>query len=262
MTIFVDLPDPLRSAVAGYTASRVDEGESGGAVFRLTAADRPTLFLKSGAGRVADAITAEMARLDWMAGRLCVPFVRLFVRSHEQAHLLTTAIPGRTAYYYLVTNPDRRIETVEAIANFLSLVHALPLVECPFHAGHHLRLAEARQNIDGGLVSTDDFDDDHEGWTAEQVWTEMMTTLPPSFERVVTHGDFSLGNLLIEDGAVSGCIDVGRAGVADPYQDLAILWQNLKEFGADLQQRLWQTYGITEPDEAKIRFHLCLDEFF
>lgn len=262
MSTFVDLPDPVRAAVAGYAASPVDEGESGGAVLRLTAADRPTLFLKSGTGRVAHAITAEMARLEWMAGRLPVPALRLFVRSHRDAHLLTTAVPWQNAYDYLVDNPGRQTHTVDAIARFLSRVHALPIVECPFHAGHLLRLADARRNIDDDLVATDDFDDDHSGWTPEPVWIEMVTSLPPSFERVVTHGDFSLGNIMIEDDVVSGCIDVGRAGVADPYQDLAILSHNLEEFGAALQQAMWRAYGIAEPDERRIRFHRRLDEFF
>ena len=90
----------------------------------------------------------------------------------------------------------------------------------------------------------------------------MHSLLPMSFDSVVTHGDFSVGNILLENGRVTGCIDVGRAGVADPYQDLAILWHNLEEFGSDLQVHLFRSYGIAEPDARKIQFHLCLDEFF
>ena len=61
---------------------------------------------------------------------------------------------------------------------------------------------------------------------------------------------------------MTGCIDVGRLGAADPYQDLAILWENLGEFGADAQRALWRAYGVAAPDERKLLFHLCLDEFF
>jgi aminoglycoside 3'-phosphotransferase-1 len=59
-----------------------------------------------------------------------------------------------------------------------------------------------------------------------------------------------------------GFVDVGRAGVADRYQDLAILWSGLGEFEETLQQRLLTSYGIGVLDEHKLRFHLALDEFF
>jgi len=90
----------------------------------------------------------------------------------------------------------------------------------------------------------------------------MHALLPMSFDRVVTHGDFSLGNVFLESGRVTGCIDVGRVGAAAPYQDLAILWNNLAEFGNDLQDELFEAYGISNPDKRKIQFHFCMDEFF
>jgi len=262
MSPLVPVPDPVRSAIEGYAWTAATDGESGGAVFRLEAPDRPTLYLKCGTGRVADDITAEMVRLEWLAGRLPVPRVRHFVRSPGEAYLLTTAVPGQNAYAYLVEHPERTAETVAALARFLRTLHALPLADCPFHAGHELRLADARRNIAAGQVAADDFDEERAGWTPEQVWGEMVALLPLPFDRVVTHGDSSLDNVLLADGRVTGCIDVGRAGVADPYQDLAILWHNLEEFGSDAQRELWRVYGVAEPDERKVRFHLCLGEFF
>ncbi len=55
---------------------------------------------------------------------------------------------------------------------------------------------------------------------------------------------------------------VGRVGIADRYQDLAILWNCLGEFSPSLQKRLFQKYGIDNPDMNKLQFHLMLDEFF
>jgi aminoglycoside 3'-phosphotransferase-1 len=151
---------------------------------------------------------------------------------------------------------------VAALARFLRDVHALPLADCPFHAGHVLRLAEARRNVEAGRVATDDFDEERAGWTADAVLTEARALVPPAVERVVTHGDFSLDNVLVADGRVTGCIDVGRLGAADPYQDVAILWHNLAEFGPELQAHWLRSYGIAAPDARKLRFHLCLDELF
>ena len=64
------------------------------------------------------------------------------------------------------------------------------------------------------------------------------------------------------DGEVVGCIDVGRVGIADRYQDLAILWSCLGEFDPSLQQRFLTQYGVTDLDRRKLQFHLLLDELF
>jgi aminoglycoside 3'-phosphotransferase-1 len=112
------------------------------------------------------------------------------------------------------------------------------------------------------LVEEDDFDEEREGWTAEQVWQEMHRHLPFMADQVVTHGDFSLDNLLMVDGVVIGCIDAGRVGIADRYQDLAILWNCLGEFDEALQDRFLARYGVPKPDPSKLLFHLMLDELF
>jgi aminoglycoside 3'-phosphotransferase-1 len=188
--------------------------------------------------------------------------VEQFVRTSGTAYLLSSGVDGVSAYEYLTTHPGSRMKIVGALAQFLRAFHAIPIADCPFHAGHELRLADARRNVETGLVDTSDFDDERSGWTAERVLSEAIALRPAEFDRVVTHGDFSLDNVLVARGRVTGCIDVGRAGVADPYQDLAILWHNLSEFGAKLQAELFRAYGIATPNVDMIRFHLCLDELF
>ncbi|MFW8265181.1 phosphotransferase, partial [Klebsiella pneumoniae] len=83
-------------------------------------------------------------------------------------------------------------------------------------------------------VDASDFDDERNGWPVEQVWKEMHKLLSVSPDSVVTHGDFSLDNLIFDEGKLIGCIDVGRVGIADRYQDLAILWNCLGEFSPSL----------------------------
>lgn len=256
------LPATMAEATAGYTWARDTVGESGGAVYRLHGkAGAPDLYLKHGTGSVADDVIDEMARLRWLAAYLPVPAVVQFTLTAGAAWLLMTALPGRTAYQVLEAEPDARVAIVDALAAFLRRVHAIPVDACPFDAGHAYRLTHARRRIDAGLVETQDFDDEREGWTAEQVWTALHELLPLTPDRVVTHGDFSLDNILIEGGAVVGCIDVGRTGGADRYQDLAILWNCLGEFDAALQARLFATYGVAL-DQRKLDFHLILDELF
>lgn len=273
MDILPELPACIRAATEGYRWTRVNFGQSGATLYRLDHPDQtaasneisaapPSLYLKFATGIVAQEILAEANRLQWLAPHLPVPKVQTLHYAADQACLLTTALPGQNAFDALTSNPDSRALIVESVAEFLHRLHAIPTDACPFNSSHHLRMIAARHNIDEGRIYAHDFDENHEGWTGEQIWTELKTFLPLSTENVITHGDFSLGNILIRDCKVTGCIDVSRVGTADPYQDLAILWNDLSRFGPEIQQLLFNSYGITTPDSKKLQFHLCLDELF
>jgi len=258
-------PADLAAELAGYEWERDEIGESGSTVVRLHGRPgAPDLYVKHARGALADDLLAEADRLRWLAGRLPVPAVVQLCHAADEAWLLTEALPGETACELLEaeTSADAQAVVVEALARFLKIIHSIPVQDCPFDSGHIGRLAHARRRIDAGLVDEDDFDEEREGWTAEQVWQALQSAEPFKPDLVVTHGDFSLDNVLIAEGGVVGCIDVGRLGVADRYQDLAIAWNCLEEFGQALQVRFLAAYGISEVDRGKLDFHLMLDELF
>lgn len=257
-----ELPTSLDTLIEGYRWRRDTIGESGATIHRLTARNRPTLFLKQGEGMVARDIVDEYVRLAWLESRCQVPSVRHFTAVDDSAWLLSTALPGRAAYAWLQDNPGNHAAAVASMAVFLRRLHTLPPEHCPFNATLSVRMAAARANIDAGRVPLDDFDPARAGWSAEQVWARVQALAPLTGDSVVTHGDFSLDNIFLdEDGAVLGCIDVGRVGLADRYQDLAILAACLDEFDSQLGSVLFGSYGI-DPDPDRIELHLCLDELF
>lgn len=257
------LPPGLAQRLAGYAWQRNTDGQAGAAVFRLQRAGRTDLYLKHGAGAVAAALMEEAARLHWLRGHWPVPRLEHFEIAGDDAWLLTEALPGRTAQEWLADAPERAAQIVATLAQLLRRLHAVPLEQCPFNADHHVRLAQARHRLEQGLIDTDDFDEARRGWSSEQVWQALTGYLPLNADTVVCHGDFSPENILMTaPDTVSGIIDLGRTGAADRYQDLAILWNRLDEFGAGLQQQLFAGYGIAQPDWHKLDFHLCLDECF
>lgn len=258
----VALPTGLAGHVAGRRWHRDLVGEAGCAVHRLERAGDRDLYLKHGAGGAAGDVLDEAVRLRWLYGRLPVPRIRHVEAGAEGAWLLTDALPGRTAWQMLDADPRGRGGIVDALADLLRRFHALPVERCPFEAGHPFRLAQARNRLEAGSIDEDDFDAAHEGWSAEQLWQAMTALLPFAPERVVTHGDFSLDNIVFGEGGAAGCLDVGRCGVADRYQDVAILWSCLGEFDVALQARFLARYGIATLDERRLRFHLMLDECF
>jgi aminoglycoside 3'-phosphotransferase-1 len=256
------IPACMEILVQGYEWTRKTVGKAGGAVYRLGRRGDSSLYLKCGLGTVARDITDEMVRLRWLAGRTLVPEVLHFVASGNEAWLLMTELPGRTAYQELKESGADRIAIVDALVSFLLHFHGLPIEVCPFNSDHHLRLIQAHDRLVAGLIDSDDFDNEHTGWTASQVWNQTIGMLPITSDSVVTHGDLSLDNILMEGGKVIGVIDVARVGIADRYQDLAILSNCIGEFDDTLRHRLFTRYGIAKPDERKLRFHLMLDECF
>lgn len=263
MDSVASLPVSLSAELAGYEWEQNHVGESGGTVFKLHGKPGASdLYLKWGRDAIADDLLDETIKLRWLSKYLPAASVTHFYTAANEAWLVMTALAGETAYRALEARPEDSTAIVDAIAEFLRRLHSIPVTECPFNSEHGFRLSLARQRIDAGLVDEDDFDEEREGWTAERVWQSMQQLLPLSPDAVVTHGDFSLDNLLMVDNEVVGCIDAGRVGIADRYQDLAITWNCLGEFGAELQSHFLAQYGVNDLDKEKLQFHLMLDELF
>lgn len=258
------LPAALGPLLRGRSWFRDRVGESGCTIWRLHRPGEPDLYLKRGRGSFALDVSDEAARLAWIRGRVPAPAMLACVEEAGAAWLLSTALPGRTAWQVLEEAPSAQRPALAAtLATFLRRLHDLPAADCPFDSGHERRLGQARARLAAGLIDEEDFDDERHGWSADRVVAEMTAMLPlPPDATVVTHGDYSLDNILMADGAVTGVIDVARLGVADRYQDLATLWNGLRDFGPEPVEAALEAYGASPPDERRMRFHLLLDECF
>jgi aminoglycoside phosphotransferase (APT) family kinase protein len=80
--------------------------------------------------------------------------------------------------------------------------------------------AEVRHALD---VLKDKIDVD----TASDVWEAALATTWKG-SPVWVHGDFSVGNLLVQDGRLSAVIDFGQLAIGDPACDLGIAWTLLE----------------------------------
>jgi len=62
---------------------------------------------------------------------------------------------------------------------------------------------------------------------------------------VLIHGDYCLPNVLVDDGRFSGLIDVGRAGLGNPLDDLAAgVWTLQYNFGPGHAREFLDAYGF------------------
>ena len=256
------LPDAVADHLGGRHLAVVEEGQSGARVLR-TDDDGRALYLKVGEGHAAALVSEEAVRLRWLAGRAPSPRIVASGEEHGAAWLVTEALPGVPLGAWVKRDRRRAVKAAEAMARVLRGLHALPVKECPFDSSVAAWLPIARDLVAKDLVDTDDFDDVHAGWSAGQVLAKVEALAHHAQGRVVVHGDFSLGNLIMDEaGRISGCIDLGRLGVGDPYSDIFIGWRDLGGFGEEPQRAFLAALRLDHLDDARRDLHQALDELF
>jgi aminoglycoside 3'-phosphotransferase-2 len=254
------LPSAIAALVKDGDFERIDIGCSRASVFRITGPGRPTLFLKSAPVGKCIGLLGEAERLRWLDGKLSVPRLISFSVENDREHLLMTGVPGLNGVDAGRDDPNA---VVVGLAEALRHLHAQPVAECPFDETLEVRIERAREQVRAGLVDESDFDDERRGRTASSLLIDLEDFPPFGEGRVLTHGDPCLPNVMFEGARVTGFVDCDRAGVADPYQDLALASRSIAgNLGHEWAGVFFRKYGLPNPDERKLSFYRLLDEFF
>ena len=141
------------------------------------------------------------------------------------------------------------LQMVKALAAGLKMLHSLDITDCPFDARLEIQLEAACRRTQARLVDETDFDDERVGRTATDLFEELLKKRPVNEDLVFTHGDYCLPNIILDPTSleVSGFIDLGRCGVADRYQDLALAARSLAyNWGEKFVPALFEAYGLKE----------------
>jgi len=188
-----------------------------------------------------------------------VPVLVDFVTDQTYEHLLMEALPGQDAATAKL--PPELL--VVLLADALRELHAVDIATCPFrHAADDL-INRASALLAAGQVDEGNLDPTNLGRPLSDIFAEMLAGRPASEDRVLTHGDFCLPNVIVLHERLSGFIDLGSAGVGDPYRDLALVGRSLdRNHGPGWTDVFLARYGITIPDQGKLRYYRLLDEFF
>lgn len=256
----MDFPASLRDLLAGYEWDRQTIGHSSAGVFRLAAAGKPTLFLKTEATGDFAELPDEVSRLRWLGGQgIPCPEVLVFKTHAGHNWLLMSAVAGQD----LVSQEAAPDEAIVIMADALRRLHALDIAACPFDHRLGQRIVVAKARVDAGEVDEDDFDDERLGQTAQQVFDELLARRPASETLVVTHGDASMPNFMADGGRFAGFIDCSRLGVADLHQDLALAcWSIHFNLGEEWIAPFLELYGLPNAEPARLAYYQLLDEFF
>jgi aminoglycoside phosphotransferase len=203
----------------------------------------------------------EIDVMRWLVERARTPAI-LWAGACEAGYGLVSQAASGTPVSHVAEDQARAalIATVETLA----ALHALPSADCPFDRTLAARFPMAQAQVEAGLVDEDDFDDERAGWTAPQALVHARATAPASEDLVLTHGDASLPNFIWAEGGAVTLLDLGRFGLADRYQDLAIFLRSAKRNHPhiDAPALLREHYPLAQIDETACEFYRLLDEFF
>lgn len=256
------LPPQINKLVRPDSAVEVHIGESKSRVFRILGTLGKNYFLKiSNSAYVCQEIEREIEVLSWLSRQgISVPSTVAMTRQENQIHFLMTAVPGRSLAE--VANDIGSKECMRLGARFLRNLHSLDIRTCPFDRSLRVTRKLARANFENGLVDDSDLDEENQGTSLNQLLQDLAQEVEEDL--VFTHGDYCFPNIMHHEGMISGVVDLGRAGVADRYQDIGLF---LRSFDANIgvpdMQIFLDHYGLIESlDGQKATFFKKLDEFF
>lgn len=220
------------------------------------------------AAHAAD-LVAERDRIRWLSGT-DVPGARVlgWRTSDHGACLITSAVAGVPADRL---DPTELAAAWPAITDTLVQLHTLPLDSCPFERAVDEMMTLARATVAEDRVHTEFLPRELAETPPRLILHGLERELPQRADQersnaVVCHGDACLPNFVIDPATsqVTGLIDLGRLGRADPYADIALLLANARETWPDeatarrADEDFAARYGITLESDRQ-DFYLRLD---
>lgn len=214
----------------------------------------------------------ECMMMNWLADKLPVPAVLFHTVENGINYLLMSRIQGK------MSCDDEYMQDPKLLTNLLAeslkQLWKIDISDCPARWELQNKLTVARAAVESGNVDTEDAEPETYGENGFHNPEELLNWLydnRPEEDLVLSHGDFCLPNVFLKGNRLSGFIDLGRTGIADRWQDIALCYRSLKHnysgkysgktydgFDPDY---LFEALGI-EPDWRKIKYYILLDELF
>lgn len=261
----IKLPKNIQEKIEGKPYTVDDKGMSGSTVLIFDDA-----VLKIVKFRERNEAVIRMMR--WLEEKnVPAPRVLAYEKEGEKEYLLMSKVSGKMSCdpYYM----KRPEEMIKALADGMKLLWSVDISDCPRIMDLDVELKEARYRVENGLVDLENAEPETFAEGGFKDAAELLTWLEdhrPECEPVLSHGDYCLPNVLMEDGKFRGFIDLAEAGVGDKWRDIALGYRSLKHnadgtYGKTYPEidpnRLFEELGIA-PDWDKINYYILLDELF
>lgn len=261
----MELPDKVAKWLGDETYTLDGIGMSGSSIFLL---DNKVLKVQKHGTESEN----ERRIMNWLDGKLPVPKEYAYEFMDGNDYLLMSKCDGVMACAdEYMRNP---LMQAKLLAEALKRLWSIDISDCPVNSSLQYKLSQAQYNVENNLVDLDNVEPDtfgEGGFKNPQELLQWLYDNQPEEELALSHGDFSLPNILGIGECPSGYIDLGKTGIADKWCDIAICYRSLSHNysgkychntypGYD-DMLLFKELGI-EPAWEKIRYYILLDELF
>ena len=253
------LPNQIKKHISGMEYEQNNVGCSQTGVYKFFTATQ-VLYLK--VEPKSGELETEHRNMLWLQGKLPIPRIIEWVSENNVDYLLISEIGGKMLCddFYL-KNPAL---AVSLLAKGINLLKSVAINGCPINNGLHKKLNDAAENIRLDRVDMNDWETSSNGFSSPQDLLDFLNSnIPKNEELVFTHGDYCPQNIFADNDRLTGFIDIGRAGVADLWQDVALcirsLWHNFNT--KEYDDLLLKQIGIPLNKE-KLDYYILLDELF
>jgi len=250
------LPKELENLLAGMAWVEDNEGMSKAKVIKYYD-NKKTYYLKI--EKLNKEVEREIGLYRWLMGRLPIPEIKYQAIIDDLSYLLMEKAKGE------MLQEERFIKDpallVKLAAKGLKKLWSVDISNCQFDSRIDYKLKQARYFIDSGEADHIDESEYTEGLrTVEELYNYLLEHKPKE-ELVFTHGDYCFNNFFTDGEDITCYIDMGRGGVGDIYQDIALCVRELGEIDPKCVDLLFKELDI-KPDYEKIKYYILLDELF
>lgn len=214
----------------------------------------------------------QIKMMQWLQDRVPVPKILAHEVKNDKSYLLMSKMGGQMScdIDYL----EQPNILLEALAEGLKSLWEVDIIGCPCMRDLDTILTEASKQVEQDLVDIEDAEPTtfgENGFNNPEELLEWLENNRPEFEPVLSHGDYCLPNIFLEDGHIKGYIDLGKTGIGDKWNDIALCYRSLKHnfdgtYGGKVYAKfnpdmLFEKLAI-KPNWEKINYYLLLDELF
>ena len=205
--------------------------------------------------KIADHLSQESIRLDYLQDKLLVPEKVFYEKYNGKSYILTKSLKGEMlcSDYYC----NHPLEGINIIVEAFNSLYNIDYSDCVIDETIDTKIKRIEERFN--KIKNEDINEEvlKRFITKENILKYLKGNKPKQIIGF-THGDMSLPNIFADNNHFSGLLDVSECGLGDIYFDLVICEISIeRNYGKEYINKFYDSLGI-EKDEFKSDYYRIL----